>query len=158
MFKKNLETPNRKNPKTSTCIGTTNMNNHVAESSGMPSVVDVKGLLQITEVDLHSNDQSERVLALCDSACSHSCVSSRLADKLNAKDTPLKLTVHGINCHQVVNTQTVELKMTPCSIGWLLLLLCNQIICERLSSSWNRCYRRRITGNNVLLFRTNQFL
>ena len=48
------------------------MNDQVAESSGMPSVIDVKGLLQITEVELHFNEQSERILALCDSACSHS--------------------------------------------------------------------------------------
>ena len=59
------------------------MNDQVAESSGMPSVVDGKGLLQITEVELHSNEQSERVLALCDSDCSHSWISSRLADKRN---------------------------------------------------------------------------
>ena len=48
------------------------MNDQIAESYGMRSVADVKGLLQITEVELHSNDQSERVLALCESACSHS--------------------------------------------------------------------------------------
>ena len=89
------------------------MNNQIAESSGMPSVVDGKGLLQIPEVELHSNERSERVLALCDSACSHSWISSRLADKLTVKGTPTKLTVHGINCHQVVNTEMVELKLTP---------------------------------------------
>ena len=93
------------------------MNDQVAESSGMPSVVDVKGLLQTTEVELHSSEQSERVLALCDFACSYSWISSRLADKLNAKGTPTKLTVHGINCHQVVNTQMVELKLTPVHSG-----------------------------------------
>ena len=83
----------------------------------MPSVVDVKGLLQITEVEIHFNERSERVLALCDSACSHSWISSRLADKLTVKGTPTKLTVHGINCHQVVNTQMVELKLTPVHSG-----------------------------------------
>ena len=116
-FRKKSETPNRKNPETSTCIGTTKTNDHVAESSGMPSVVDVKGLLQITEVELHSNERSERVLALCDSACSHSWISSRLADKLTIKGTATKLTVHGINCHQVVNTQMVELQLTPVHSG-----------------------------------------
>ena len=93
------------------------MNDQVAESSGMPSVADVNRLLQITEVELHSNDQSERVLALCGSACSHSWISSKLADKRNAKGTPTKLTVHGINCHQVVNTQVVELKLKPVHSG-----------------------------------------
>ena len=93
------------------------MNDQVAESSGTPSVVDVKGLLQITEVELHSNEQSERVLALCDSSCSHSWISSRLAAKLNAKGTPTKLTVHGINSLQNVNTLMVELKLTPVNSG-----------------------------------------
>ena len=88
------------------------MNNQVSERSGLPPVADVKGLLQITEVELHSNDKSERVLALCDSACGHSWISSRLAEKLNAKGTSTKLTVHCINCRQVVNTQMVELKLT----------------------------------------------
>ena len=117
IFPKKSEAPNRNKPETSTCIGATKTNDHVAESSGMPSVVDVKGLLQITEVELHSNERSERVLALCDSACSHSWISSRLADKLTVKGTPTKLTVHGINCHQVVNTQMVELKLTPVHSG-----------------------------------------
>ena len=117
IFPKKSETPNRKKPETSTCIGTTKTNDHVAESSGMPSVVDVKGLLQISEVEIHSNERSERVLAFCDSACSHSWISSRLADKLTVKGTPTKLTVHGINCHQVVNTQMVELKLTPVHSG-----------------------------------------
>ena len=93
------------------------MNDQVAESSGMPSVVDVNGLLQKTEIELHSSEQSKRVLALCDSACSHSWISSRLADKLNAKGLPTKLTVLAINCHQVVNTQMVELKLTPVHSG-----------------------------------------
>ena len=115
-FQRKSETPNRKNPETSTYIRTTRMNNQVAESSGIPSV-DVKGLLQITEVGIQSNDQLEKVLALCDSACSNSWISSRLADKLNAKGTPTKLKVHGINFHQVVNTQMVELKLTPVHSG-----------------------------------------
>ena len=43
------------------------------------------------------------------------------------------------------------------SFGWLLHLFCNQTICERRSSSWNRCYRRRITENNILPIRTKSF-
>ena len=113
IFQKKSETAKRRNPETSTCIGTTKVNDQVAESSGMPSVADVDGLPQITEIELHSNDQSERVLALCDFACSHSWISSRFADKRNAKGTPTKLTVHRFNCHQIVNTQMVELKLTP---------------------------------------------
>ena len=53
------------------------------------------------------------MLALCDSACSHSWISERLARKLEVNGVPKKLTVHGINSHQVVETQMVELKLTP---------------------------------------------
>ena len=88
-------------------------NEQVDESSGLPSVTDVKGLLQITEVELHSNENSKKVLALCDSACSHSWISARLARKLKVHGVPTNLTVHGINSHQVVETQMVELKLTP---------------------------------------------
>ena len=109
--------PNKRDSQTSTCIGLTNREKQAEESSGMPSVTDIKGLLQITEVELHSTDKSERALVLCDSACSHSWISSRLAKKLNAKGSPKKLTVHGINCHQVVNTEMVELKLTPVHSG-----------------------------------------
>ena len=88
-----------------------------SESSGMPAVSDVKGLLQITEVELESPSCSEKVLVLCDSACSHSWISKRLADKLQVKGSPTKLTVHGINSQQQIDTETVELKLTPVHSG-----------------------------------------
>ena len=83
----------------------------------MPAVSDVKGLLQITEVELESPSCSEKVLVLCDSACSHSWISKRLADKLQVKGSPTKLTVHGINSQQQIDTETVELKLTPVHSG-----------------------------------------
>ena len=58
-----------------------------------------------------------KVLALCDSACSHSWISRSLAHKLRVKGSATKLTVHGINSQQVVDTETVELKMTPVHSG-----------------------------------------
>ena len=73
----------------------------------MHSVTDYKGLLQIVEVQLDSLSNSVEVLALCDSACSHSWVSRSLADKLRVKGSATKLTVHGINSQQVVDTETV---------------------------------------------------
>ena len=73
----------------------------------------MKGLLQIAEVELQTSEKSERVLVLCDSACSHSWISSALARKLDVRGTPTKLTVHGINSNKVVDTQMVELKLTP---------------------------------------------
>ena len=62
-----------------------------SKSSGMPSVSDVKSLLQITEIELESPSGSEKVLVLCDSACSHSWISKGLADKLQIKGSPTKL-------------------------------------------------------------------
>ena len=88
-----------------------------SESSGLPSVIDYKGLLQIVEVQLDSLSSSVKVLALCDSACSHSWISRSLADKLRVKGSATKLTVHGINSQQVVDTETVELKLTPVHSG-----------------------------------------
>ena len=104
-------------PETSTCIGTAKLGDHVKESSGLASVTNVKGLLQITEIELHSADESEKVLALCNSACSHTWISARLAKKLKVQGVPIKLTVHGINSQQVVDTQMVELKLTPVHSG-----------------------------------------
>ena len=117
IFAKKATNVNKDKTETSGCIGTSMNNERSNESSGMPSVADVKGLLQVTEVELHANGKSEKVLALCDSACSHSWISANLATKLNVHGTPTKLTVHGINSNQVVDTQLVELKLTPVHSG-----------------------------------------
>ena len=106
-----------RNPESSTCVGATKISEQLETSSGLPSVTDVKGLLQITEVELHSTAASEKVLALCDSACSHSWISARLANRLKVQGVPTKLTVHGINSHQVISTEMVELKLTPVHSG-----------------------------------------
>ena len=113
MFAKKVTDVNKDKTETSGCSGTSVENERSDESSGMPSVADVEGdLLQVTEVELHGNGKSEKVLALCDSACSHPWISANLATKLNVHGTPTKLTVHGINSNQVVDTQLVELKLT----------------------------------------------
>ena len=117
IFAKKVTNLNKEKTETSGCIGTSRKNERSDESSGMPSVADVKGLLQVTEVELHSNGKSEKILALCDSACSHSWISANLATKLNVHGTPTKITVHGINSNQVVDTQLVELKLTPVHSG-----------------------------------------
>ena len=87
------------------------------ESSGVCSVIDVKGLLQRFEVEVHTATSSVKVLALCVSACSHPWVSEDPATKLNVKGLPTKLTVHGIISQQVVDTQVVERKLTPVHSG-----------------------------------------
>ena len=50
---------------------------------------------------------------MSDSACSHSWMSRRSADKLQAQGSATKLIVHGINYQQLIDTETVELKLTP---------------------------------------------
>ena len=106
-----------RNPESFTCVGATEISEQLETSSGLPSVTDVKGLLQITEIELHSAATSEKVLTLCDSACSHSWISARLANRLKVQGVPTKLTVHGINSHQVISTEMVELKLTPVHSG-----------------------------------------
>ena len=66
---------------------------------------------------MHSTSISEKVLALCDSACSRSWISVRLAKRLKVQGVARKLTVHGNNSFQVVNTAIVELKLTPVHSG-----------------------------------------
>ena len=117
IFPKKPETGNQQSRGTSSCIGTTENYEQVNESSGLPSVSDFKGLLQVTEVELHSPASSVRVLALCDSACSHSWITTNLAKRLKVQGEQTKLTVHGINSHQTLNTQMVELKLTPVHSG-----------------------------------------
>ena len=68
-------------------------------------------------MEVHTSFASVKVLALCDSASSHSCISEDLATKLNVKGLPTKLTVQGINSQQVIDTRVVELKLTP--VHWV---------------------------------------
>ena len=105
-----------RNQVTSSCISTT-PNRQTGESSGVCLVTDKKGLLQVEEVEVHTGTESAKVLALCDSASSHSWISENLATKLNLKCLLTKLTVHGINSQQVVDTEIVELKLTPVHSG-----------------------------------------
>ena len=87
--------------------------NKRGESSGVCSVTDVKRLFQIAEVVMHYATASKRVLALCDSSCSHSWIFENLATKLKVEGKLQKLTVNGINSQEVTDTQSVERKLTP---------------------------------------------
>ena len=73
-------------------------------------MTDVKGLLQVTEVEVHTSTNSAK-------ASSTRGFPKNLATKLNLKGTPTKLIVHGINSQQVVDTEIVELKLTPVHSG-----------------------------------------
>ena len=71
--------------------------------------------------EVYTGTDYTNVLALHDSACSHSWFSENLETKLNLKGLPNKLPVLGINSQQVVDTQIIELKLAhvhssgPCS-------------------------------------------
>ena len=110
--------------------------NKAEDSPGMPSVMNVKELLHITAINLQLSFHTERVLVLCDSACSNSWISEKLARKLNVQGAPLKLTVHGINSHGAIDTQIVELKLTPVLSGGLPGFR-GQTVCEERPKRWN---------------------
>ena len=80
----------------------------------MASVSNVKGLLQVTELQLTSSSGKDTTaLVLCDTACSNSRVSNDLANRLDLNGTALKLTVKDINSEEVVDNKLVELIVTP---------------------------------------------
>ena len=66
------------------------------------SVLRVKGLLQIAELQWSSNTNSSNTLIRCDSACSHSWIFAQLTEKLKLSGKKLNLTVSGISAPQVL--------------------------------------------------------
>ena len=78
----------------------------------MSSVTDVKGLLQIMELQLvDSSGVDTRALVLCDTTCSNSWVASSVADRpdrLGLHGKALKLTVKGINTEEVFDARVAE--------------------------------------------------
>ena len=84
------------------------------KTTTMSSVTDVKGLLQVTELQLvNSSGLDTKALVLCDTACSNSWVAGSLADRLGLHGKALKLTVKGINTEEVVDTRVVEVTVKP---------------------------------------------
>ena len=84
------------------------------KTTTMSSVTDVKGLLQVTELQLvNSSGVDTKALVLCDTACSNSWVVGSLADRLGLHGKALKLTVKGINTEEVVDTRVVEVTVKP---------------------------------------------
>ena len=77
-------------------------------------MTDVKDLLQVTELKLtNSSGTSFAAMVLCDTACSNSWVSDSLAARLGLQGTALKLTVKGINTEELIDTEVVQLTVTP---------------------------------------------
>ena len=84
------------------------------KTTTMSSVTEVKGLLQVTEVQLfNSSGLDTKALVLCDTACSNSWVAGTLADRLDLHGKALTLTVKGINNEEVVDTRVVEVTVKP---------------------------------------------
>ena len=70
--------------------------------------------MQVLEVDLEGQSQKRaRALVLCNTACSHSWISSELSKRLHLKRTPLNLTVNGISTQETIRTEAVQVKLTP---------------------------------------------
>ena len=86
-----------------------------SKTTTLSSVSNVKGLLQLTELQLKSSSgKNTTALGLCDTACSMSWVSNDLANRIGLHGTALKLTVKGINTEEDIDTKLVELIVTPC--------------------------------------------
>ena len=67
-----------------------------SNTTTLSSMSNVKGLLQVTELQLTSSSGKDTTaLVLCDSACSNSWVSNDLANRLGLHGTAFKLTVKG---------------------------------------------------------------
>ena len=136
IFPRKSECGKESNGETTPCSVSTATQTQSGVTSCLPCVSDVKGLLQISKGDLQPSEKSEKALVLCDLACSHSWISSELARKLDVRGTPTKLTVHGNK--KVVDTQIVELKLTPVHSGGSLLLFYCQTLYARSTYSWKR--------------------
>ena len=79
------------------------------KTTTMSSVTDVKGLLQVTELQLVSSSALDtRALDLCDTACSYFWVAGSLVYRLGLHGKALKLTAKGNNTEEVVDTMIVE--------------------------------------------------
>ena len=84
------------------------------KTTTMSSVTDVKGLLQVTELQLVSSSGLDtKALVLCDTACSNYWVAGSLADRLGLHAKALKLTVKGINTEELVDTRVFEVTVKP---------------------------------------------
>ena len=74
----------------------------------------MKILLQVFEGDLEGHSQKcISALVLCDTAFSHSWVSTELAKRLHLRGTPFKLAVNGINTQETISTEVDQVTVTP---------------------------------------------
>ena len=94
-----------------------------SSSSSFPSVSDVKGLLQLKQVELISpTDEKTKVFALCDPACSRSWISNAAAERLKLKGKGLRLMICGINIQQTIDTLLTDVTVKPIAENTLVLI------------------------------------
>ena len=60
---------------------------------------------------MQSLRRTQNVLFLCACAWIHSWISEKIVAILHVQGTAIKLTIHGINSQEVVETQLVQLKL-----------------------------------------------
>ena len=86
----------------------TKQNNHFV------SITDVKGLPQVTELKLTSSSgTSTTALVLCDTSCSNYWVSDSLQARPGFQGTELKINVKGISTEELIDTEVLQLTVTP---------------------------------------------
>ena len=76
------------------------------------SLMNLKGLMPLINLTLSSNDSETTALVLCDTACSHSCISPELARRLNLKGRKIDLAVKGANCSEDITSEQVDLNVS----------------------------------------------
>ena len=85
----------------------TNTSTHAAVSD-VHDIESSKGLLPIATIGVSSDVTSLLTLVLCDSASTHSWVSSSLVNRLGLVGEPVNLSISGFNSTTVVETQRVK--------------------------------------------------
>ena len=76
------------------------------------SLMNLKGLMPLINLTLSSYDSETTALVLCDTACSHSCISPELARRLNLTGRKIDLTVNGANCSEDIISEQVDSKVS----------------------------------------------
>ena len=86
-----------------------NLNEHKIETTSMPAAV--KRLPRIVKVEVAAPSKSIQVMALCDTGCTHSWITSRLANELKLEGELTKLTVKGFNSKREIRTAQVNITL-----------------------------------------------
>ena len=124
------------------------------KTTAMSSVTDVKGLLQVTELQLvNSSALATMTLVLCDTTFSNSWVAGSLADRLDLHGKALKLTVKGINTEEVVDTRVVEVTVKPRKHQDFEPFTINHFVKERLICNHHTAHNRKTRSQlQVILY------